>query len=397
MNVTGKRDTGRLLICDPVCAFSYGHNVAAMRNFKKFLGPNFAETLMIGSQFLAEDIAVANDILREFNYYYHDILPLRGVIAPSRLSLTHEDKLEAATRDMQDLIVRHCVTGQDTICFPSVDFYALYALADCAAHLVKAGSPTIMLRFIGVMENSGNVTFQEHEALVIALIQRVRNAGLTVKLAAETPRYAEYLAENLDCFVPVAANIEVREQVPLGSHHVFRVICPGSARYDKGFLELLSIFSQVRLRDAKLRIQFQTQIIPDHDLQHQLSYLSQLYAVPGVELLPSQLSAERLEAMYDDADLVLLPYAADVYKFRGSAVFIEAICVGRPVIALEGAAFADQIRYFRGGEICRSTHEVVNQIIAYSKISPSIREARARQARSRFVNDLVNGYREWNS
>jgi len=386
---------GRLFICDPVCAFTYGHNVAAMRNFNRYLSGYFSETTLVGCRFLDSDIAAENAISREFSYYYQDIMPLRGMPIEDAMPLSHKDKLAVATRDLVELIDRHHVSRLDTLCYPSIDFYSLYALAECAPHLIAAGAPTLMVRLIAVMENAGSFVFREQEAVVIALIQRLRDAGLVVKLAAETPRYAEYLAENLDCFVPVAANIDVRAMVPLSNPEVFRVICPGSARYDKGFLELLEIFTTIRRRDPELKIQFQTQIMPDHDMQNQLSYLAKLYALPGVDLLPAQLPPQQLEAMFDESDLVFMPYAADVYEMRGSAVFIEAICVGRPVIAFDGPAFADQIRYFRGGKICQTKQDMVDEVIRYSKTSPYVRSARARQARERFVRDLENSYREW--
>lgn len=395
MNGALDHGAGRLFVCDPVCVFPYGHNVTAMRNFDRYLSGYFAQTTLIGCRFLDAGIAADNAIVREFNYYYQDIMPLRTIPAQDGMPLIHEEKLAIATRDVIDLIARHHVTGRDTLCYPSIDFYSLYALAECAPQLVAAGAPTLMLRLIAVMENAGNVVFREQEALVIALVQRLRDAGLTVKLAAETPRYAEYLAENLDCFVPVAACIDVRSQVPLGDHGVFRITCPGSARPDKGFLELLEIFTGIRRRDPDLRIRFQTQIMPDHELRHHMHYLAELYALPGVELLPAQLSPHELEAMFDTSDLVLMPYAADVYELRGSAVFTEAICAGRPVISFDGTAFADQIRYFRAGAICQTGQEMVERIIGYSKISPHIRHARARQARERFVRDLENSYREW--
>ena len=157
----------------------------------------------------------------------------------------------------------------------------------------------------------------------------------------------------------------------------------------------MEIFTTIRRRDPALKIQFQTQIMPDHDIQNHLSYLAKLYALPGVELLPAQLPPQQLEAMFDESDLVFLPYAADVYEMRGSAVFIEAICVGRPVIAFDGPAFADQIRYFRGGKICQTKQDMIDEVIRYSKTSPHVRNARARQARERFLRDLENSYREW--
>ena len=151
----------------------------------------------------------------------------------------------------------------------------------------------------------------------------------------------------------------------------------------------------MRRRDPHLKIRFQTQVLPDRDLKHQLNYLTRLYAVPGVTVLPSQVSSRQIEEMYDGADLVLLPYAADVYEFRGSAVLIEAMCAGRHVLALDGPAFVDQMRFFGSGTVCASLSEMADRVIEYSRHSPRLRFAQARQARERFTRDLSASYRDW--
>jgi hypothetical protein len=136
-------------------------------------------------------------------------------------------------------------------------------------------------------------------------------------------------------------------------------------------------------------------VLRDIDLKHQLDYQNYLYAIPGVTLLPSQVTSLQMEAMFDAADLVLLPYAADVYEYRGSAVLIEAMCTGRHVMALEGPAFADQIRFFGSGTICSSLSDMADRVVDYSSWTPRFRYAQARQARERFVRDLFASYRDW--
>jgi glycosyltransferase involved in cell wall biosynthesis len=391
-NTQGKNS--RLILCDPVCVLPYGHNVAAMANFSSFVGQYFNEVVRIGSRYLPEDIAQTRDIEREFDHYYNDALPVPSAEDAS-FPVVHSDKIEAATNDLRALLKRYHVSEHDVLCYPSVDFYSLHALTALIDDLKKAGGPTIMLRLIGVMETACSGKYAKPMNVVLALLGNLLASGLPVKLAAETPRYADYLAVHLDCAVAVAANIETREQLPLPENGRFTVICPGSARYDKGFLDLLDIFTRVRREDPALKIQFQTQLLPDRDLKHHLDYLQRLYAVPGVTILPAQISSQQIEAMYDNADLVLLPYAHDVYEFRGSAVLIEAICSGRHALALDGPAFIDQMRYFGGGTVCSSIADMAEKIVEISRQSPQLRYARARQARERFTRDLADSYRNW--
>ena len=388
-------ENSRLILCDPVCVLPYGHNVAAMGNFRTFIGKYFKDVICLGSKYLPSDISDKFRIEREYDYYYNDTIPIAKLTDELSLLDRHADKVKAAKYDLLSLLQRYRVTQEDTLCYPSIDFYSLHALADSIFELQQIGSPTILVRLIGVMETAASGAYAKPMNVVLTLLSRLRTAGIPIKFAAETPRYADYLALHLDCPVAVAANIEVRKQLPLPEGGRFTVICPGSARYDKGFLNLLEIFSKVRRHDPGIKIQFQTQLLPDRDLKHQLDYLQRIYAIPGVKVLPSQISAGEIEAMYDNADLVLLPYAADVYEFRGSAVFIEAICSGRHALALDGPAFVDQIRYFGGGTVCSSISDMADKIIECSRQSPQLRYSKARQAREQFVRDLDSSYRNW--
>lgn len=395
MKTDRRADTSRLILCDPVCALPYGHNVAAMTNFANFVGKYFTTVIRIGCRYLPDDIAKKEAITQGFDFYYNDAIPLPQSEGSRGLPHSHAEKIEAARNDLLTLLKEHKVTGGDALCYPSVDFYALHALAESTDELKRAGAPTIMLRLIGVMETAASDTYAKPMNIVLALLSRLLSSGLPVKLAAETPRYAEFLASHLNSPIAVAPNIETREQLPLPENGQFTVICPGSARYDKGFLSLVEIFTRVRRQDPQLRIRFQTQVLPDRDLKYHLDYLQQLYALPGVKILPSQISPEEIESMYRDADLVLLPYAHDVYEFRGSAVLIEAICTGRHVLALDGPAFVDQMRYFGAGTVCATIAEMADKVIECSRQSPQLRYAKARQARERFTRDLADSYRHW--
>lgn len=395
MNNNAQSFPSRLLICDPVCVFPYGHNVAAMENFRQFVGKYYEDVICLGCNRLPDATAARYGIKPAFEYYYNDAMPLPKSDMDTTILRTHAQKAVAAKQDLTQLLKRWQISSADTLCYPSIDFYSLLALVETIDELLAAGSPKILIRLIGVMETASSAQYAKPLSVALALINRLCESGLPVKLAAETPRYAEYLATQLDRPVAVAANIELREQVALPEHEHFTVICPGSARYDKGFLNLVDLFSQVRQRDPEMRIRFRTQVLPDRDLKHQIDYLIQLYAIPGTTVLPSQLPAEELVTMYENADLVLLPYAADVYQFRGSAVLIEAMLSGRHCLALEGPAFVDQMRYFGAGTVCSSISDMADKVIACSKESSTKRYARARQARGRFVQDLVASYRDW--
>ena len=385
----------RLILCDPVCVLRYGHNVAAMVNFREFVGRYYDSVTCLSSRYLPSDIADANKLEREFDFYYNDAIPLSDSSKNESYLEGHEQKIRAAKSDFLNLLKRHKVSKDDVLCYPSIDFYSLYAIVESIEELKKAGRPSLLIRLIGVMETAVSGAYAKQMNVLLALLNRLLSADLPVHLAAETPRYADFLAAHLECIVNVAPNIETREQLPLPDNGRFTVVCPGSARYDKGFLDLHEIFTKVRHQDPDVRIRFQTQRLPDRDLKHHLDYLRRLYAVPGVEVLPSQVSADQIKLMYEKADLVLLPYARDVYEFRGSAVLIEATCSGRHALALDGPAFVDQMRYFGSGTACANLTDMADKVVEFSRQSPQLRYAKARQARERFSRDLEDSYRHW--
>lgn len=392
-----QKNPSRLFICDPVCVFPYGHNIAAMNNFRNLLGEYYEKVVCLGCRELSESVASLNAIERVFSYYYNDAMPLQkeGLNQRSDLPRSHDQKIEVAKQDLVQFMKRWNINSTDTICYPSIDFYSLLALNESIDELRAAGSPKLLIRLIGVMETASSVHYGKPLDVVLALLTRLLASGIRVRIAAETPRYAGYLAMQLNCLVEVAANIEVREQIDLPDAEHFNVICPGSARYDKGFLNLVEIFTAVRLQDPEMRIRFFTQVLPDRDLKYQIDYLARLYAIPGTTIFPSILSAKDLEAMYHKGHIVLLPYASDVYECRGSAVLIEAILFGRQCVALDGPAFIDQMCYFSAGTACSSISEMANEILALSKKSQTQLHAKAAQARSRFVRDLAMSYRSW--
>lgn len=389
------QQVSRLILCDPVCVLPYGHNVAAMLNFSAIVGQYFNQVLRVACSYLPENVQASNSFTRHFDFYYSSDIKVelsdKNVCLPS----THEEKVTAAKKDLISLLDKLQVSSADTLCYPSIDFYSLYALSESVAELEAKGSPSLLIRLIGVMETAASGEYETPMNVVLAMLARLLQSGLSIKIAAETPRYADFLAAHLDCGIAVTANIESRPQLPLPDDGTFTVICPGSARYDKGFLELGEIFRHVRRADPDLRIRFKTQVLPDRELKHHLHYLQSLHAIPGVTVLPAQVSAEVLEEMFAKADLVLLPYAADVYEFRGSAVMVEAICSGRQVVARAGPAFVEQLLYFGAGAVCRTNEEMAARIIALSKEAPSLRFAKARQTRQRFTEATLDSYRHW--
>ena len=311
------------------------------------------------------------------------------------LSYTHLARLQLAYDDLDKLITKYNINGNDSLFFPSVDFYSLVALFQMRDRLLAIGNPSIFLRYIGVMEYATH-HYRKPLDLQMIIIKSLADAGHRICLSAETPRYADYLAARC------GLNFDVTPTYPGGQSAkppptapYFMVSCPGSARSDKGFFQLREIFQRVRQRDAKLKIRFTTQILPDRSVFDSISYIRQIYAIPGVTLLPGQISKNDTEELYSNSNLIILPYDSNTYRYRGSAVMMEGIAAGRPILCLQNSAFADQVLFFNLGHICSNLQEMSEKIIEMSGEDYNMVYARTTQSRYRIVNDVDSSYQRW--
>lgn len=402
----------RAFVCDPVCALPYGHNVVGLKYFSEAVEPFFEKVVPIASLSLPESMAKSYGFEREFNFYYHQHIKLDGSEQMARLRQScfgQDPVMELAARDTGRIFEKFNVSKNDSVIFPCVDYYGAMGLLATLRKIGLENSPTAYFRFIGVMENATSFGGSGLSSLS-ADISSAMKEGYRIKLCAETPAYADYLAETLKraiSVVPYPVHAEVgsfpvfseekegAEARGGGVNQPFQVACPGSARFDKGYLHLLEIFSCVRRRDPEQRIKFVTQTLPIADSLAYSKYTNQLYATPGVRLLPSAVSEEEMNALYRQSDLVLLPYDPVTYAYRGSAVFMECISRGIPVVALAGSAFCKQIDYYGAGAVVSSVGEFVDMIFSYEEMARGTVGVRMMQARHRYSVDSDSAIADW--
>jgi hypothetical protein len=389
----------RLFICDPVCVLPFGHNAVALNYFRSAFADRY-DTIPLCGRALPQSIVESYAFVPFFHYYYHDFITLpAGQLAPlpPRMGFpaSYVDELEAlATDDATRLLAEYDMGSKDTIFFPSVDFYSLVGLLNALQGWPERRRPRLLLRFIGVMETSTNAHRNPMAHLAHRLME-ARAQGIAIAFSAETPRLAVYLSELLDSVVLVTPYPEMAEPLPESTASDFIVFCPGAARFDKGFMELQSIFWQVRRNDPDLEIGFVTQALSLTDAVHQQNYISQVYAIPGVELLAPAISPQEMRQRYLACSLVLLPYDTKTYRMRGSAVLMETACLARPILTIEGAAFAEQVAYYGLGTVVPSASAMPEAILSLARSDRSKLYRRALHARQRFALDVVSVYDNW--
>ncbi|MGQ3296842.1 glycosyltransferase [Reyranella sp.] len=133
---------------------------------------------------------------------------------------------------------------------------------------------------------------------------------------------------------------------PARRDHVARsrgaiVACVGHANIGKGYALLPDALSLATTSDDSVVFRVHGFIdrrdtVQDHETFRRLSAMG-----PGVSVHNGVLSTQGYQEFIAAADILLLPYAPEVYRSRGSGVFNEAEQLGKPVIAPRECTFAE--------------------------------------------------------
>ena len=392
----------RLLICDPICAQGFGHNLSALHYFSKFLSKKFGVSNVeaLVSKYLPEDLSDAKSLKldRIYHHYYQSSMPFRN----------YDDKQESrsfktlvssynymenlAYEDCLTILDKYKLTEKDVLFFPSVDFYSAQAILRYYETKEIHQVPKLYLRFIGVMENNTKY-YSEPRNELFSLIRSLGGKGYPLYLSAETPKYADFISERVEENVSCLTYPVMGDMLPIKQRtSSFNILCPGAQREDKGFSRLFDIIKEFTMANPDVEANFYIQTVPGDRYS---SYQSQLYALPGVKLLPSSITMEQMVSLYKDAHAVLLPYDADVYYLRGSAVLMEAISYGRLVLTSTFTAFSEQVRYYNCGKICESDEDFAYSLREFYDMNLSKMQRQAKQSRFRYEKDCDFSYRSW--
>ncbi|GAP38673.1 hypothetical protein ISF6_5226 [Piscinibacter sakaiensis] len=366
--------------------------------FSQAFSDHFPDARAICCAALPPEVANRHGFIGHYRYYYQGYIPAPQAPDPEREiaeDSPYADPLEAAaTEDAQRLIDEQGIGPDDCLFFPSLDFYGVAGLLNALAGVPPARQPRVLLRFIGVMEHASKRYRAPGEEL-LARVRRAIRDGMRIAVSAETPRLADRLALGLRQPVTVTPYPSIAEPSDLPSDGSFVCFCPGSARLDKGFLHLHEVFRHVREADPALSIRFVVQDLPAREATPYQDYVSQLYSLPGMTMLGSQISEQDMHRHYRACSLVVLPYDHRTYELRGSAAMMEAVSHARPVVAFDGCAFSEQVRYFGIGTVVDGARAMAEAILAHSREERSLLGARARQARHRFIGEAMDAYARW--
>ena len=392
----------RVLLADPVCAQLLGHNLSLLINFRKYiLSLNLYDKVeLVSSTELPENLSTEFDVERLFHFYYHNRMNISGSrkFNSFKKDADHrnyeEECIDFAIEDFRNLISRLDVKNDDSIFYPGVDFYGAFgALQELQRHTVEL-APSLYLRFMGVMEYSSRL-FPDPRRELLRQIRACISKGYRIRLSAESSLYADHLATALE--EPVAAT----PVPPFQSCHdldggdEFVVICPGSGRIDKGFNILPEIVKMFRINHEDKNVRFVIQNLPPWELENNIKYVTQLYATPGVEVLPASINFHEMSQLYKRSHIVLMPYDPNTYAMRSSAILTESVAYGRQVVTSRGTGFEGEVAYFNLGKLCSSVVEYADAIAQYSSMARSHLTSTSNQVRQRYVKYCSSQYREF--
>jgi glycosyltransferase involved in cell wall biosynthesis len=102
-----------------------------------------------------------------------------------------------------------------------------------------------------------------------------------------------------------------------------------------------------------------------------------------------------MEKLYYRASLVLLPYDPAVYRLRGSAILMESISRGVPVVSRKGCAFSEQVSYYGAGTVYDQIDEISDIVINYFNRSRRATYTKLVQANYRYGLDSRASFTDW--
>lgn len=412
----------RLFIVDHLCVLPYGHNLNALVVYKRALQERFDEVHCLAPEQLSSIAEQATEVEKVLYFPYSGILPsqsyrprnsarsnsIRQANGRSpdyyreaawsfhtRLqSILNIDYAKLRTSsNWKALIEKYQFTSRDIIFFPSAEHYGVTTLLDILEKASPASRPSVVIRAIGVAEGAAYADFQQRSKFFDAIRSATRS-GVNISVAAETQPLQKFLEQVLDLQVHILSyplSLSLKE--PAWSRPLV-ISSPGQGRVDKGFFRLFPIIKELSAASAPGDFRFEIQDMRRSDPYYRARYSDMLRRADNVTLLPERLSQEEIDAMYLRADILILPYDADTYALRGSAVYQEGISAGCLFVCSAGVGLSNLVGRYENGFNASSDADFVQKILALSRLDRQQVCERTERARSQYEIDYRNGIDE---
>lgn len=277
----------------------------------------------------------------------------------SQLSIGSSNLLNIKTQiSVNKLFKKYNFNNSDLIIFPSTDYYGAKAFLKKLVKIKKENRPRVHLRYIGVLEDV-HCYYKDNFSELIELMNLMPE---TLTVSAEVPVYSRYintLLPNINVVsepYPILDNKFVSNQRQKKISKAFAIVFPGTNRADKGYLDLFYLAKELLFEFPSVRLIVQD--MKKWDKDYNQKYRNKLKDVANVNLVDAILSREEMENLYQQADLILLPYCPNTYHYRGSGVHYEAIELRIPVLVRKGVGFEEEVVKWSSGWLYETKQEL---------------------------------------
>ncbi len=391
----------RTFIVDPVCAITFGHSLNALGYFAEMARSYGNDIIKVASRHLPLLDGKEDDIERFFEFQYDKFIEIdRKPVAKDWAGLSAQAQTSAeasATVDFSRFMSKFRVTADDTILFPSVDYYSLLGLLNVIETLPASRMPKVMFRFIGVMETAsldGDANLAGNHFK--RRLREAMNRGMNISVCAETPKYARELTQSLRINVPTVPYIAPDiDALPMPEEGPITFLSGGSAREDKGFFRLQNIISLVNKRIDPSKWKIKIQGPPNKVFSQNSGYMAWLHSLPNAEILPGNVPYSEIVRSFRESHVSLMPYDPETYASRGSAMLMESMLFNRLTVCQDGTAFAEQGMIYKCGLVCHTDEDFADAIAIYADFKPSQIEAQAGMARKHYLEDIQKSCDVW--
>lgn len=404
----------RAIVVDHMAVLPYGHNVEALRLYEAELRQRGVEVVTLVSKHLPKAVEGAEDYKRVLAYPYNGHVEairkyrdfpkvsknvesnVRRKVDAVKYKGAHLVGLDLMGRKVRanwlSVLRKFKVTSADWIFFPSVDHYGLLNLLEVLQELPKNKRPAVHGRLIGVMEGYSYSKDPARTKLFRAILA-ARAAGLNITMSAETPVYQSYVSSvlNIDVGYLTYPCIAPYSKVDW-ARRPFMLTSPGQGRPDKGYMRLIAIRDELKRHFERGELLLSTQSMRKDDRSFSPRYQALLQAKIDLEVRPERLSSDDITHMYQDAHVLVLPYAQDIYANRGSAVYQEGLAHGRLVVTFNNTGVSSMVNRYGNGMTVKDDRTMADAVYQLSQKPAKWVHETTKKARDAYQADFAASF-----
>jgi FkbM family methyltransferase len=179
------------------------------------------------------------------------------------------------------------------------------------------------------------------------------------------------------------------------------VLFPGAMREEKGFLTSMDAVKRLTTGEG---FKFKCLVAGRSRADTPAELINALASVENtlVSVESQALSDDDFVEFIAGGDVVVLPYKASAFSERPSGILIDAITLGRPVVAIEGTWLADAVKRYGWGEVAADegaalTKAITKVVISHHVYVDAVRTSREgyiqQNSWAKLVKSIVNSVR----